>query len=70
MNDRDLATSLEKRRLDVAVMASHALWPHAASVPLYRDRLVAAFPLGHRLTERETVDWASLRDETILVQGG
>jgi DNA-binding transcriptional LysR family regulator len=69
MSDRDLAVALEERRLDVALMASHALWPHAASVPLYRVRLLAALPLGHPLAERATVDWDALRREIILVQG-
>ena len=69
MNDRDLAAALEERRLDVALMVSHAVWPHAASVPLYRERLVAALPLRHPLAERATVDWDALRVEIILVQG-
>ena len=69
MNDRDLAAALEERRLDVALMVSHTVWPHAASVPLYRERLVAALPLGHPLAERATVDWDALRGEIILVQG-
>jgi DNA-binding transcriptional LysR family regulator len=69
MNDRDLAAALEERRLDVALMASHAVWPHAASVPLYQERLLAARPLAHPLAQRATVDWDALRCETILVQG-
>lgn len=69
MNDRDLAAALEERRLDVALITSHTLWPHAAAVPLYRERIVAALPLLHPLAEHETVDWAALRGETFLVQG-
>lgn len=69
MSDQHLAAALEERRLDVALMVSHALWPHAASVPLYRERLVAALPLGHPLAEHATVDWDALRYESILVQG-
>src|SRR5260370_28030400 len=57
MNDRDIAAALEERRLDAARMVSHAVLPHAASVPLCRERLVAALPLGHPLAERATVDW-------------
>jgi DNA-binding transcriptional LysR family regulator len=69
MNDRDLAAALEKRRLDVALTSNNAVWHHAASLPLYRDRLLAAFPVGHHLAGRPTVDWDALRDEDILVQG-
>jgi DNA-binding transcriptional LysR family regulator len=69
MNDRELAAALEERRLDVALMVSHAVWPHAATVPLYRDRLLAALPARHPLAERPTVDWDALRDEIFLVQG-
>lgn len=69
MNDRDLSAALEERRLDVALMVSHAVWPHAASAPLYRDRLLAALPAGHALVGRPTVDWDALHDELFLVQG-
>ena len=69
MNDRDLAAALEERRLDVALTSNNAVWHHAASLPLYRDRLLAAFPVGHHLAGRPTVDWDTLRDEDILVQG-
>jgi len=68
-SDLDLSAALEERRLDVALMLSHALWPHLASVPLYRERLVAALPFGHPLAERATVDWDALHGEIILVQG-
>src|ERR1700683_5183556 len=49
MNDRALAAALEERRLDVALPSNNAVWHHAASLPLYRDRLLAAFPVGHHL---------------------
>jgi DNA-binding transcriptional LysR family regulator len=68
-NDRDLSAALEERRLDVALMVGHAVWPHAASVPLYRDRLLAALPAGHPLVGLPTVDWDALRNEVFLVQG-
>jgi hypothetical protein len=40
-----------------------------SGLPLYRDRLLAAFPVGLHLTGRSTVDWDALSDEDILVQG-
>ena len=52
MNDRDLVAAVEERRLDVVLTASQALWPRAASVPLYRDPLVAVLPAAHPLARR------------------
>jgi len=69
MNDRDLASALQERRLDVALMMSHAVWPHITSLPLYRDRLVAALPIDHSLARHPAVGWDALRNETVLVQG-
>ena len=69
MNDRDLALALEERRLDAALMLNHAVGTHAASMPLYRDPLVAVLPAGHALAARPSLNWDALRDETILVQG-
>jgi DNA-binding transcriptional LysR family regulator len=69
MNERDIAAGLEERRLDVALMTSHTLWPHAAAMPIYRERILAGLPSGHALNDREALDWAALADQTILVQG-
>ena len=69
MNDRDLAAALQERRLDAALIPGYALWPHAVALPIYRERLVATLPAGHPLARRETLDCASLRNETVLVQG-
>jgi DNA-binding transcriptional LysR family regulator len=69
MNERDILTALEERRLDVAFMTKHTLWPHAVAEPIYRERLLAALPTGHPLATRKTLKWDILRDETFLVQG-
>jgi DNA-binding transcriptional LysR family regulator len=69
MSDHELIAGLHDRRLDVALLFGHAVGSHAATVPLYRDRLIAALPAGHPLAVRSSVDWAALKDETILVQG-
>lgn len=67
--DRDIVTALEERRLDVALLPSFMLWPHAEALPLYRERLVAAIPSSHPLARRDEVVWPDLADEIILVQG-
>jgi DNA-binding transcriptional LysR family regulator len=69
MNDRDLAAALEERRLDVALTFRHTVWPHAESVPLYSDRLLAVVPAGHALAKQRSVRWDALRNEIILVRG-
>jgi DNA-binding transcriptional LysR family regulator len=67
--DRDIAIALEERRLDVALIPSFTLWPHAAALQIYRERIVVALPTGHGLTTRPCLGWEALREETILVQG-
>jgi DNA-binding transcriptional LysR family regulator len=69
MNDRDLAAALQDRRLDSVLIPSYTMWPHTVALPIYRERLVATLPTGHPLARREMLDCASLRNETILVQG-
>ncbi len=69
MNERDLALALDERRLDAALMASHAMWPGAAAVQLYSERLVVAVPTRHPLAKCEEISWDALRRESILVQG-
>lgn len=69
MNERDIATALEGRRLDVALMTKHTLWPHAVTAPICRERILAALPRGHRLATCKTLNWGALRDEVFLVQG-
>ena len=69
MSDQDIIIALEERRLDAALMTSHTAWPRATTVPLYREPLMVALPLRHRLADHEVVHWADLREETLLVQG-
>jgi len=67
--DRDIVTALEERRLDVTLVPSFTLWPRAVALAIYREQIVAALPASHPLATREALNWTSLRDETILVQG-
>ena len=69
MNEWEIQRAVRERRIDVALMTSHTLWPDAVTAPLYRERIVAAIPCEHPLAEYEAVNWKSLRRETFLVQG-
>jgi DNA-binding transcriptional LysR family regulator len=69
MNERDILMGVEERRLDLAFMTKHTLWPRAASIPVYREYLFAALPKDHNLARRKTLTWDALRAETFLVQG-
>jgi DNA-binding transcriptional LysR family regulator len=69
LSDRDLVAAIEERRLDLVLTASQSLWPRAVSMPLYRERLVAVLPAGHKLAKQARVRWDDLREEIILVQG-
>lgn len=69
MNELEIQAAIRERRIDVALMTRHTLWPDAVTAPLYRERLLVALPSGHPLAARRTLDWATLRRETFLVQG-
>ena len=69
MNEWEIQRAVRERRIDVALMTSHTLWPDAVTAPLYRERIVAAIPREHPLSEHDAVDWKNLRKETFLVQG-
>jgi DNA-binding transcriptional LysR family regulator len=69
MNESEIQIAIRERRIDVALMTRHTLWPDSITVPLYRERLLAALPCGHPLAGRRTVSWDILRRETFLVQG-
>jgi DNA-binding transcriptional LysR family regulator len=44
MNESEIQTAMQERRVDVALMTSHTLRPDAVTAPLYRERVVAAIP--------------------------
>jgi DNA-binding transcriptional LysR family regulator len=69
LNERDIISAIEERRLDLAFMAKHTLWAGAASIPIYRERLLLALPKTHPLTLRKTLGWSALANQTFLVQG-
>lgn len=69
MNERDILTGIEERRLDLAFMTKHTLWPHAVGAAIYRERLLVALPKEHVLARRKTLTWEMIREDTFLVQG-
>jgi len=69
LNERDILAGIEERRLDVALMTEHTLWPRAVCEPMYYERILVALPRNHALSRRRTVTWDLLREETLLVQG-
>ena len=69
MNELEIQAAIRERRIDVALMTRHTLWPDAVTAPLYRERLLVALPRGHPLARRRMLDWGTLRRETFLVQG-
>lgn len=69
MNERDIFTAIEERRLDLAFMTKHTLWPRAVAIPVYRERLLVALPKGHKCARRKALTWQMIRGDTFLVQG-
>jgi DNA-binding transcriptional LysR family regulator len=69
LNERDLAIALDERRLDAMLAPAWAVSRRAAALPVYHERLFAAFAAHHALVGRESVTWPALSKETILVQG-
>lgn len=69
MSDRDIEIAMRERRVDIAVMVRHELWPDATSLPLYRERLLVAIPNSYLILCQEAFGWEDLRRETLLVQG-
>ncbi len=69
MNERDILTAIEERRLDVAFMSKHTLWPHAVTEPIYREGILLALRKDHPLAAVKKIRWDHLRGETFLVQG-
>ena len=69
MHERNIFSAIQDRRLDLAFMTKHTLWPRAVAIPIYRARLLTALPNEHRLARRKSLSWGMLKDETFLVQG-
>ncbi|MGE3702176.1 MAG: LysR substrate-binding domain-containing protein, partial [Hyphomicrobiaceae bacterium] len=68
LNDNEIFTALVERALDAAFVPTHTVRSGASTVPLYRERLVAALPVMHGLASHDSVTWGQLRTETFLTQ--
>lgn len=69
LSDRDILAGIEERRLDIAVVPKHTLWPHVVAEPICREPILLALPKTHRLAKCKVLSWKVLRRETFLVQG-
>jgi DNA-binding transcriptional LysR family regulator len=68
MNDHEVRAAIIERRLDVALVPAHTLWPNATSAQIYQEPIFAALPVGHVLCSCEVLTWELLRSETVLTQ--
>ena len=55
--------------MDAAFVTTLALRRGANSIPIYREPLVAALPIGHPLASVESLTWSALSGQTFLTQG-
>ncbi|WIM12458.1 LysR family transcriptional regulator [Enhydrobacter sp.] len=67
LHEQEIAPALQERWLDAALVPRHLLWPKAVAVPIYREPIVAALPVRHRLAASNSVTWDELREEVVLV---
>ena len=68
LNDEELRAGLADRRLDAAFVTAHTRWLGATTIPIYRERLLAALPVNHCLSLKEVLSWEALRGEIVLTQ--
>lgn len=66
--DHELSNAIQRRRLDVAVLAAYGVYPNLMTAPLIPERIFVALPQDHRLAAQDTIHWRDLYDEAILVQ--
>jgi DNA-binding transcriptional LysR family regulator len=69
LTEYEIVSGIERRRIDLAILAKHMVWPRAEAIPIYRHRLLAALPRTHDLARRKGLSWDAFRGETILAQG-
>ena len=62
-----LLGALVDKSIDVAIMTTvHSTW-NSRTLPLWSERVIAAFPKHHPFNERGTVRWSDLRNERLIL---
>ena len=69
LNDNEISIALAERALDAAFVTGNSVRRVAHSLPIYREPLFAALPHDHTLASNEALNWALLREQTMLTQG-
>ena len=69
LNDHQISAALAERSVDAAFVTTLALRRGANSIPVYREPLVAALPIGHSLASGASLTWSALGGQTFLTQG-
>ena len=69
LNDHQISPALVERSVDAALVTTLALRRGANSIPIYREPLVAALPIGHFLASFASLTWSALGGQTLLTQG-
>ncbi|MDH2347705.1 LysR family transcriptional regulator [Bradyrhizobium sp. SSUT77] len=62
-----LAAALRNGALDVLIVTGRLPLLNTEEMPLWSERVLVALPHDHPLAMRETVGWADLRGETVLL---
>ena len=68
MHEHEITAAQAERWLDAALVPRHLLWPTAVAVPIYREPIVAAVPMRHKLASKDSVTWEELCEEVVIVQ--
>lgn len=62
-----LTTALRNGALDIVVVTGATRLPENQTLPLWRERILAALPENHPLTTRDVVLWTELRNHKVLL---
>jgi LysR family transcriptional regulator, hydrogen peroxide-inducible genes activator len=67
---RALIEGIRSHKLDAALLATEANAPEITEIELFREPLLAALPLDHRLSGAKSVDQKAIADELLVLAGG
>ena len=67
---RALVEGLRNHKLDAALLATETDAPEITEIELYKEPLLAALPLNHRLAGAKKVDEDALTDEVLVLADG